>query len=563
MTIGQRRLRDLSLTHDRVERTDGDLLEAFIGHSDRAALEALVMRHAAMVWGVCRRHLDYHDAEDAFQATFLVLMRKASSILPRNAIGNWLYGVARQTALNLRTKVSRRSARETPLMAPIASPAPTGQPDAELLPVLDRELCRLPDKYRAAIVLCDLEGRTRKEAARELGLPEGTVASRLVRGKALLAQRLSRYAFAVSAATVEAALLNKASAAPDSLTAATIQIVRSMADGSTGAGTVPMHVITLSKRVAKTMFLHKLKTIMSVLAIGALVLSGSMAVGYSVWGADPPATQSEQPANEPVTVRDNPKPAKGKTDQELLQGVWKLVEIDSKGKKTTDEEVSLMRFKIEKDHMEIYVEGKTGGRVRKKTFTLGASKSPKEIDITSLDGAEEGEVAACIYKLEKDKLTLCMPYWTKEINKRPKEFKASVDDGLMVMFLERVHDPLPKARAARKVAALMLARLDAAKDAFTDAWNSLGEAKRVAGMTIPVGTPEEAYTWSVRWLNARLEVIGKGDGRVTAYEEHLQRMKDVQKRTDTLVGTLPKLAGSAARWYVAEAELWLAREQAK
>src|SRR5262249_34368415 len=151
--------------------TDGELLEAHLRRRDEAALAALVRRHGSMVWGVCRRVLhNHHDAEDAFQATFLVLVRKAASIVPRDMVGNWLYGVAHQTALKARTTTAKRRRRERTLTG-MPEPAMAEQPVwRDLQPLLDEELSRLPDKYRAVIVLCDLEGKTRKEAARQLGV---------------------------------------------------------------------------------------------------------------------------------------------------------------------------------------------------------------------------------------------------------------------------------------------------------------------------------------------------------------------------------------------------------
>src|SRR5258708_5683462 len=151
---------------DSCDRTDGQLLEDFVSCHQGAALEALVRRHGPMVWGVCRRILhNHHDAEDAFQATFLVLVRKAPAVVPREMVGNWLYGVARQTALKARATAARRCGRErqvTQLPDPVVE-----QQDLwhDLRPVLDQELSRLPDCYRVAIVLCDMEGKTRQEAA--------------------------------------------------------------------------------------------------------------------------------------------------------------------------------------------------------------------------------------------------------------------------------------------------------------------------------------------------------------------------------------------------------------
>jgi uncharacterized protein (TIGR02246 family) len=181
------------------------LLECFIARRDESAFEALLRRHGPMVLGVCRRVLaNEADAEDAFQATFLVLLRKADSIKPRAMVGNWLYGVAHRTALKAREANARRRAREREVALPGAEASAGDRHHLQAL--LDRELRGLPEEYRAAIVLCDLEGRTRKEAARQLGWPEGTVASRVSRARALLARRLARHGLVLSAGALAAAL---------------------------------------------------------------------------------------------------------------------------------------------------------------------------------------------------------------------------------------------------------------------------------------------------------------------------------------------------------------------
>src|SRR5262249_13966026 len=160
-----------------------------------------VHRHGPMVWGVCRRVLrDHHDAEDAFQATFLVLARRADSVVPREKVGNWLYGVAYQTARKARATRARKRIREAE--GP-GAPEPQAVAQArrdDLAEVLDHELSRLPDKFRTPIVLCELEGKTHGQAAEQLGWPVGTVSGRLSRAKALLAERLSRRGVSVAGA---------------------------------------------------------------------------------------------------------------------------------------------------------------------------------------------------------------------------------------------------------------------------------------------------------------------------------------------------------------------------
>jgi RNA polymerase sigma factor (sigma-70 family) len=180
--------------------SDGKLLESFIIRRDEAAFGALVRRHGPMVLGVCRRVLrNAHDAEDAFQAAFLVLARKAASIRQRELLGNWLYGVAYRTALGAKAAAARRRFKERQVSEPAQREA-AAEADVwlDVQPLLDQELSRLPDKYRVPVVLCDLEGRTRKEAARQLGIPEGTLSGRLTTARRRLAQRLTRQGVVLS-----------------------------------------------------------------------------------------------------------------------------------------------------------------------------------------------------------------------------------------------------------------------------------------------------------------------------------------------------------------------------
>src|SRR4051794_21714745 len=169
-----RHLRRVALLPDGGGMTDAQLLECFLTARDEAAFAALVRRHGPMVLGVCRRVLRHdHDAEDAFQAAFLVLARRAATIRQRELLGNWLYGVAYRAALEVRARRRPRERQVSDMPEPrVADGADVG---AELRPVLDEELNRLPEKFRVAVVLCDLEGRTRREAARQLGIPEGTL----------------------------------------------------------------------------------------------------------------------------------------------------------------------------------------------------------------------------------------------------------------------------------------------------------------------------------------------------------------------------------------------------
>src|SRR5262245_17747166 len=197
-------LRRSALRAAEARATDGELLDRFIATRDEAAFEALLRRHGGMALGVCRRILrNDADADDAFQATFLVLVRKARSIRPRSMVGAWLYGVARTTSLKARAMRGLRRAREQ-AAPPRLGPAIADQTWARLEALLDQELNALPDIYRSAIVLCDLEGKSIQEAARQLGCPGGTIGVRLARGRRLLSGRLERHGLAIAGGALTA-----------------------------------------------------------------------------------------------------------------------------------------------------------------------------------------------------------------------------------------------------------------------------------------------------------------------------------------------------------------------
>jgi RNA polymerase sigma factor (sigma-70 family) len=286
-------LRGTAFPPDGAGLTDGQLLERYVRGREAAALAALVRRHGPMVWGVCRRVLaNYHDAEDAFQATFLVLARKAAAIAARELLANWLYGVAYQTARKARATAAKRRARERQVREmpePAAAP-PDLWPD--LRPLLDQELSRLPDKYRVVIVLCDLEGKARKEAARQIGVPEGTVAGWLARARVLLAKRLAQRGVALSGGALAAALSQEAASAgaPASVTSATIQAAGRLAAGqTTAAGVISVKVAALTEGVLQTMLLTKRKVVLALLVVAAL--SGVAGLIYQTQAAEQPTAQ--------------------------------------------------------------------------------------------------------------------------------------------------------------------------------------------------------------------------------------------------------------------------------
>jgi RNA polymerase sigma factor (sigma-70 family) len=228
-----------------------------------------------MVHGVCRRVLrNAADADDAFQATFLVLARRASSVRPRPLLGNWLYGVAYRTALEARRAAAVRRLKER-RAAVTRTDAAEDAPPNDLREVLDRELAALPDTYRAAVVLCDLQGLSRKDAALRLGWPEGTLSGRLSRARSMLAARLSRHGLALPAAGLAGVLGTASAGVSAELVESTARIGVLLSAGEAAVASAP--VVALTEGVMKAMLLTKLKGAATALVVGCAVLATAAA----------------------------------------------------------------------------------------------------------------------------------------------------------------------------------------------------------------------------------------------------------------------------------------------
>src|SRR5262245_57233946 len=236
---------------------DGELLRRFVAASDEAAFAALVDRHGPRVLGVCRRALlDRHHAEDAFQATFLVLARKAASVRDPASLPGWLHRVACTIAANARRARGRRQRHERG--AAPAAPVDTAAEVTwrEVRTALDEELGRLPERYRGPLILCYLDGLTRDEAAGRLGLTPGCLHGRLERGRELLRGRLARRGLALSAALGAAALGGAARAAlPPSIVLSTARAAALVAGGQpVTQAIVSAEVLGLTREVLTGMF---------------------------------------------------------------------------------------------------------------------------------------------------------------------------------------------------------------------------------------------------------------------------------------------------------------------
>jgi RNA polymerase sigma factor (sigma-70 family) len=257
--------------------SEWQLLHRYVTARDESAFEALVARHGPMVLAVCGRLLDDpHAVEDAFQATFLVLVRKARSLGEHDAIGHWLYGVAYRVALRQRSETVRRRSFEKQVET--IEQAGSGQDPSrlEIAGILDDELNRLPASYRAPVVLCLLEGLTHEEAARQLRWPVGTVKGRLARAREMLQGRLSRRGLAPTASVLLASFVSNTSAAvPESLIRATVRAALQISTGQAASCVVSTSAVRLMEGVLSTMFATNLKLAAAVLGTcGGLVLGG-------------------------------------------------------------------------------------------------------------------------------------------------------------------------------------------------------------------------------------------------------------------------------------------------
>jgi RNA polymerase sigma factor (sigma-70 family) len=297
-----RYLRKVHATWNAADLTDRQLLGRFAQDGDATAFAELMHRHGPLVFQVCRRVLhDRHAAEDAFQATFLLLVRKAGGLRQPDSLGPWLYGVAYRTALRARADGVRRQRHERAACEPRAAATADDLVWHDLRPVLDEAVQRLPRKYREPVVLCYLEGKTNAQAARELGCPEGTVATRLSRARGQLRRYLTKRGVTLSVATLAGVVGRSGTAAVQSfsLTQTTLQAACLLVTRrELPAGLVSAKVLALMEGVLRTMFLHKVH-----LLLAGVALAGMLAVsGQLVYRARAAGDGEKQPALTPVTI---------------------------------------------------------------------------------------------------------------------------------------------------------------------------------------------------------------------------------------------------------------------
>jgi RNA polymerase sigma factor (sigma-70 family) len=389
---------------------DAELLTRFVKRRDEAAFTELVRRHGPVVRAACRRTLgETPDADDAFQAVFLILSQKAGTLRQASLLGPWLHTVAVRAAGRARLLACRRMARERQV---VSMPEPVNVAERESgdwLPLLDAEIRRLPERMRVPLVLCELQGMSRTTAARQLGIPEGTISSRLARARDLLRKRLRRKGAIVATAGLTAAFLYSSEAISAPILAQTTRAAIS------GASSAP--VAALTQGVLQTMLYAKLKI------VAVVVLTLGIATG---------AILSDRfarvPAEEPSP--DGNKSEAAKADRSKLQGKWQIVSAKTGGKEPEGDEAERIL------KQQVVFDGEKVKLKKEATFSIDPSKSPKEIDLEVKDGPER-EVGTWkgIYKLNDDELTICIVLPKTD---RPTDFVSTEGEMVTLLKLTRV-----------------------------------------------------------------------------------------------------------------------------
>jgi RNA polymerase sigma factor (sigma-70 family) len=407
-----------------LQASDAELLERFVTERDESAFAALVARHGPMVFGVCRRLLRHvQDAEDAFQATFLILVRKAASIGQRELLGNWLYGVAIRVATRARLLASRRQTREMVDRehGAVAMRKPAESSDSSVR--VEEEVGRLPAKYRIPVVLCYLEGRSNEDAADELGCPVGTIKTRLSRAREMLRKRLTRRGLTLSTAAITAALSAEVLAVslPPALVDSTLKAAMYFAAGNVAASElISAQAVALTKGVLHTMFVSKIKKLAALVLALALLVGGTGAFGYHLLATETDAKKTQADAK--------------KTDEEKIQGVWTFDSGKADGQDlqgAEGERIKNSTYEFTAEKLII----KFNEDTREATYKLDPSANPKTLDlVVSIPGGEETRPG--IYKLDGDTLTYCAKR-PAGADERPTEFESKEGSGIVLLVLKR------------------------------------------------------------------------------------------------------------------------------
>ena len=428
---------------------DRELLARFLADRDETAFEELITRHGPMVRAICRRVLGpTADADDAFQAAFLVLIRRARSIRKADLLAGWLCAVAYRTARQALRRRSRRGARERG-MDGLPEPARPDTPPNDWLPLFDAALQRLPAKYRDPVVLCEIQGLSRRDASARLGLAEGTLSSRLGRARDLLRRKLDRYGFPLALGSSLAPVV-----VPEALTASTAAAAIHVSSASVTA-------VVLCEGVLTAMLATKLKagalvgTAVLVLGtVAGLQFTGPASGAGGPPGKDgPPAREAAKEPARPAATRSEPKPpTAAPADYEPFQGKWEVTAAERNGTAANPHGLG-----VDENWTFTGNTLTTGGDAKAdvtEEFTIDPKAKPGAIDFTLTQFTNDGTGTLVrtpyqgVYRFDSDgALRIC--YRNKADNiLRPTRFATAYNSGATVVVLRR-----PKVKADAPVVA--------------------------------------------------------------------------------------------------------------
>jgi len=403
------------------DHSDRHLIERALAGRDEAAFQAIVYRHGAMVYRVCWRVLQHpQDAEDAFQATFLVLAQKLRTVRKHASLASWLHGVARRVALKAKVQSAGRRRHEHEVSLPDRVP-PDDVTWKELRSALDGELGELPEKWRLPLILCYLEGRTQDEAASQLAWSKSTLRRRLEEARAALGRRLNGRGIVWPAALSAVLLSDCLTSAAPGLVASTVEAAAGVAAGKTVASAASVHVAALTEGMLKAMFITKLKTVTAVLLVllgmvafgGGLTLRQLTAAGQQVTAKQDEEKSPNRQADPLKKEGDESKQAapsktKFEANKEMLQGIWTTVTATKDGTERKEEKGVQLEFAGEQ------VIVREPGRKDAVVLALKPSAFPGgDLGFWPVASKSPGTETAlmftyAIFKIEGDTLTLCL-----------------------------------------------------------------------------------------------------------------------------------------------------------
>ncbi len=401
------------------DHSDRKLVEEALAGRSEAAFGAIVERHGPMVYRVSWRVLQHtQDAEDAFQATFLVLARKLRTVRKQSSLASWLHGVAHRVALKAKAQAAGRRRHEHEHLLPKSVP-PDDVTWKELRLALDAELGKLPEKWRQPLILCYLEGRTQDEAADQLAWSKSTLRRRLEEARIALARRLNGRGIVLPAALSAVLLADCSAPAGSALVASTVEAAAGVAAGKTVASAASAKVAALTEGMVKTMFMNRLKSLALVLLLLGMTAFGGGLYMRNLWAAGQ-EVKAEQNEDKGESKKADLAKTKFEADKHKLQGTWTTVTSTKNGVERPEEKGVVLEFKGNEVHVR--------EPARKETFVL--SVRPAAFpggDIAFWDvrpsGRPRGTDTAlnytyAIHKIEGDTLTFCI----KSAYAVPKEF---------------------------------------------------------------------------------------------------------------------------------------------